>query len=89
MKQKYLVMPGKVKLSLCFNQVPHHEGILGKRRYRAMHSWPWHQMEVSGQLHALAALLPGKEPMVPTEQEAGWAPEPVWTWCEEKDSQPP
>jgi hypothetical protein len=25
----------------------------------------WNQMEVSGQLHALAALPPGKEPLVP------------------------
>jgi hypothetical protein len=29
-------------------------------------------MEVSGQLHAPAALPPGKKPPVPTEQEAGW-----------------
>jgi hypothetical protein len=33
-------------------------------------------MEVSGQLHALPA---GKEPLEPTGQEAGWAPEPFWT----------
>jgi hypothetical protein len=25
------------------------------------------------------ALAPGKGPLVPTEQEAGWTPEPVWT----------
>jgi hypothetical protein len=25
------------------------------------------------------ALAPGKEPPVPIGQEAGWAPEPVWT----------
>jgi len=30
-------------------------------------------MEVSGQLHATAALAPGKEPLVPTVLEAGWA----------------
>jgi hypothetical protein len=29
-------------------------------------------MEVSGQPHALAALLPGKEPTVPIELNAGW-----------------
>jgi hypothetical protein len=35
---------------------------------------------VSGQHHAPAALLPpGKGPPVPIVQEAGWAPEPVWT----------
>jgi hypothetical protein len=32
-------------------------------------------MEVSGQLHAPAALPPGKEPLVPIEQEARWVPE--------------
>jgi len=32
-----------------------------------MHSRPRHQIEVSGELHALAALPPGKEPLVPTE----------------------
>jgi hypothetical protein len=36
-------------------------------------------MEVSGQLHAPAALPPGKEPLVSIGQEAGWAPEPFWT----------
>jgi hypothetical protein len=32
------------------------------------------------------ALPPGKEPPVPTVQEAGWAPEPVWTQRLEKKS---
>jgi hypothetical protein len=37
-------------------------------------------MGVSGQRHDPAALLPpGKGPPVPIVQEAGWAPEPVWT----------
>jgi hypothetical protein len=37
-------------------------------------------MGVSGHRHAPAALLPpGKGPPVPIVQEAGWAPEPVWT----------
>jgi len=36
---------------------------------------------VSGKLHALAALTP-KEPLVPIGQEAGWVPEPVWSWCQ-------
>jgi hypothetical protein len=36
-------------------------------------------MGVSGHRHAQAALLPpGKGPLVPIVQEAGWAPEPVW-----------
>jgi hypothetical protein len=37
-------------------------------------------MELSGQLHAPAALPPGKDPLVPTGKETSWAPEPVWTW---------
>jgi hypothetical protein len=37
-------------------------------------------MGVSGQRHAPVALYPwGKGPPVPIVQEAGWAPEPVWT----------
>jgi hypothetical protein len=31
-------------------------------------------MEVSGQLHAPAALPPGKEPLVSIGYEAGWTP---------------
>jgi len=38
-------------------------------------------MEVSGQLHAPAALSPRKEFLVPIGQEAGWAPELAWTRC--------
>jgi hypothetical protein len=37
-------------------------------------------MGVSGQPHTPAELLPqGKGPPEPIGQEAGWAPEPVWT----------
>jgi len=36
-------------------------------------------VEVSGQLHAPDASLPGKRSPLATEREAGWAPEPVWT----------
>jgi hypothetical protein len=32
------------------------------------------------------ALTPGKEPPVPIVQEAGWAPEPVWTQRLEENS---
>jgi len=46
-------------------------------------------MEVSGQLHAPAALLSGKKPPVPIEQEAGWAPQPAWKrWRREKHPLP-
>jgi len=44
-----------------------------------------HLMEVSGQLHTSAALTPGREPLVPIGEEAGWAAETVWTrWWREK-----
>jgi hypothetical protein len=36
-------------------------------------------MEVSGQLHASAALTSGKADAEPIGMEAGWTPEPVWT----------
>jgi hypothetical protein len=41
-------------------------------------------MEVSGQLHDPAALPQEKQPLVPTRQEAGWAPQPVWTKNQDK-----
>jgi hypothetical protein len=42
-------------------------------------------MEVNGQLHDPAALLPGKEQLVPSGQEAERAPEFVWKmWRREK-----
>jgi hypothetical protein len=47
------------------------------------------EMEVSRQLHAPATLQPGKEPPVSIEQNAWWAPEPVWTlWSKEKSLAP-
>jgi len=36
-------------------------------------------MEESGQLHISAAL-----PLMPTEVEDGWVPEPVWMLCQKK-----
>ena len=36
-------------------------------------------MRAGGQLHAPAALPPGKSPIV---QEAGWAPGPIWMGAE-------
>jgi len=37
------------------------------------------------QIHAPAALLPGKKPLLPIGYEAGWDPVPVWLrWRREK-----
>jgi hypothetical protein len=41
--------------------------------------WPRHKMRLSGQRHAPAALYPQDKNPIPIVQEAGWAPEPVWT----------
>jgi hypothetical protein len=82
------VWSGKVIVQLsplCFKWAPRHESVLGEWRYSSTHSRPSHYKEVSGQLHAPAALPPGKEPLVPARQEAGWAPEPAWKrWWRKK-----
>jgi hypothetical protein len=50
-------------------------------------TYPRHWIGVSGQHHAPAALYPWER--TPGTQEAGWAPEPVWTQrLEEKSSAP-
>jgi hypothetical protein len=54
----------KVKLSLCFNWAPRHEGVLGSGGTAPRTLWPRQWMEVNSQIHAPAALPPGKEPLV-------------------------
>jgi hypothetical protein len=59
----------------------HHAGAWGKRRYSS-YSFSTSALDgVSRQRppHPGPALAPGKWPPVPTVQETGWAPEPVWT----------
>jgi hypothetical protein len=56
------------------------EGALGERRYSSYSSLT--STLEGGERSASRpgrALPPGKEPPVPPVQEAGWAPEPVWT----------
>jgi hypothetical protein len=67
-----------------------HGGTWGERSYSS-YSFSTSALDgVSGQRHAPAALLPpGKGPPVPIVQEAGWAPQPVWTQrLEEKSFAP-
>jgi hypothetical protein len=59
---------------------------MGEWMYGSMFSWPQRCFEVSGQLHAPAALPPEKEPPVPIRYEVGWVPEPVWTMWRRKNS---
>jgi hypothetical protein len=42
-------------------------------------------MEVTGEFHTLAA-FPRERTTVPIKQDAGWAPEPVWTVLEKRNS---
>jgi len=51
--------------------------------------FPRHQMEVSGQLHVPAALLPGKEPLVPSGWRVGEPQNRSGRGGEEKNSKPP
>jgi hypothetical protein len=68
--------------------VTRHGGALGERRYSS-YSFLISALE-GGEWSASRrgrALPPGKEPPVPTVQESGWAPQPVWTQrLEEKSS---
>jgi hypothetical protein len=83
----------KVKLSVCLNKqhamktyllIKHHTvktyGGRGSVAPRILNL----EMEASSRLHALAALPPGKEPLV-SIVETGWDPESVWIhWQGEK-----
>jgi hypothetical protein len=54
--------------------------VQGERRY-CSYSFTTSALDgVNDQRHALAELYPReKEPRIPLAQEAGWAPEPIWT----------
>jgi hypothetical protein len=65
----------------------HHGSIWGERRYSS-YSFSTSALD-GGEWSASRpgrALLPGKGPPVPNVQEAGWAPEPVWTQRSEEKS---
>jgi hypothetical protein len=58
----------------------HHRGALRERRYS---SYSFTTSELGGDEWSVSqpghALAPEEGPLVPIVQEAGWAPEPVWT----------
>jgi len=53
---------------------------IGEMKHSSIHSSPPYWIEVSGQNHAPAALLPRKISWHPLNKEAGWSPETVWTY---------
>jgi hypothetical protein len=60
----------------------------GEWRYSSMHSQPGQLLEGSALFHThhqTDSYIQGKEPQVPTAEEAWWIPEPVWTlWSTEE-----
>jgi hypothetical protein len=54
----------KVKLSVCLIKHRAMKTYWGVEVW-LNHSRPWHQLEVCGQLHAMASLTPGKKPLAP------------------------
>jgi hypothetical protein len=61
---------------------------MGEWMYRSTFSWPRHYLEVSGQLHAPAALFPENIPSYPLDRRARWISEPVWTTWRRENSWP-
>jgi hypothetical protein len=66
---------------LSFTFFTGHEGPYGEQMYSSTLFLDRGTRRGGGQRHALAAFYPGKDP-VPTVQEAGWDPGPVWTCAE-------
>jgi hypothetical protein len=61
---------------------------MGEWMYRSTFSWPRHYLEMSSQLHAPAALPPGKSSRYPLYRRLGGPPEPVWTTWRSNNSLP-
>jgi hypothetical protein len=59
---------------------------MGEWIHKSTFAWPRDYLEMSGQLHASAALPPQKEPTVLIGYEAGWIQEPVWTTWRKENS---
>jgi hypothetical protein len=55
----------KVKLSLCLTKHHAMKAYWGSGGIAPLIIWPRHYMEVNDELHAPAALPPGKQPLVP------------------------
>ena len=68
-------------VTLNVHRMTGHEGPEGEQMYSSTLSLTSTLDGFGGQHHAPTALPPRKDP-VPTVQEAGWAPGPVWTDAE-------
>jgi hypothetical protein len=54
---------------------------MGEWQYTSMNSWPWKQMEVHGQHHALATLPPGNKFRVTIRWKTGKGTDLDWNNC--------
>jgi hypothetical protein len=80
----------KVKLSLCFNSAPRHEGVLGEWRYSSTHSLT--SALVGGEWSASRSgrfTLQGKSPLYPLDRRLGGPQSRTGRGGEEKNSQIP
>jgi hypothetical protein len=66
-----------------------HEGVLGSGGIAPRILWPRHEIGVSGQLHAPAALPQGKSPRYRLDRGLGGPQSRSERGGEEKNSQPP
>jgi hypothetical protein len=85
---KKLLVCINVKLSLCFQVSTTPWRRIGGVEISSTLSWPRHYLEVSGQLHALAALPQGKNPCYPLDRRLSVPQRRSGRGGEEKYSQP-
>jgi hypothetical protein len=53
-----------------------------------MHTLPWHEMEMKGQLYTLEAYIWGKIPWYLFDRRLDESESPVWTWVRRDKSLP-
>jgi hypothetical protein len=80
---------GKLKLSLCFNWAPRHEGVLEDWRYSSTHSLTSAVDRGEWSVHAPAALPQGKSPWCPLDRKVGGSQSRSGRGGKGKNFQPP
>jgi hypothetical protein len=87
MSQKWRKLCGTIYEAKQSSPATRHGGAWGEKIIAPTHSWPRHWMGVwVVSVTPRPRFAPGKGPPVPIVQEAGWAPEPVWTQTLEEKS---